>query len=184
MRHGDLRTGIQVIEGLVQNQDGRIHQHGGNDADFLAVAVGEVVDEFPGSEDFTVHERFKALQAGAEEVVRNAVALGHKTKELFRRIEFDKKTAVQIGPGEFFPGFVLVNALAANGYIATGSLNQVLVFLVLFQGVHLFADVLGPLDIGALRGKGLPGNGLSNHHLKVLALVAEKLVREGEHFQV
>ena len=125
MCHGDLRTGIQIIKGFVQNQDGGIHQHGGNDANLLAVAVGEVVDEFAGPKDFAVHERFKALQAGAEDVVRNAVALGHKTKELFRRIELHQKTAVQIGPGEFFPGFVFTDTLATHGYIPAGGLDQI-----------------------------------------------------------
>ena len=55
-------------------------------------------------------------------------------------------------------------------------------FLLLFQGVHLLADELGPLGVGLLRGKGLPGDGLADNHLEVLAAVAEKFVREGEHF--
>ena len=121
----DLGARVQVVERLVQDEDPGTNEHRADDADLLAVAVGEVVEQLPGSQDLPAHQRLEVLQPQLDFGLGNPIHFADEAEVLLRRIEIDQERGIQEGAREALPGIVLVHALSVDGDVSAAGLDQI-----------------------------------------------------------
>ena len=114
-----------IVERLVQDEDPGTDEHRADDADLLAVAVGEVVEKLPGSQDLPAHQRLEVLQPQLDFGLGNPIHLADEAEVLLRRIEIDEERGIQEGARETLPGIVLVYAFTVDGDVSAVGLDQI-----------------------------------------------------------
>ena len=121
----ELRTGVEEVEGLVQDEQARVVDHSGDDAYLLLVAHGVVADELFLANDFVVHEALEGLEAFVHGLFAEAVHLADEVEVFFGGEVVDEEAVVDVGAGELFPGFALANVDAIEGDVAVVGLQEV-----------------------------------------------------------
>ena len=115
--HDNLTGGIEVVEGLVEQQHFGMDEHSANDTYLLAVALAEVMEELASAQDFVVHQGSKGLQTLVDRRLRNAIEATDEGEILLGRIEVDEEATVHKGTGIRFPGFALTPTGSRSRYI-------------------------------------------------------------------
>jgi len=130
--HNNLRTGIKVVEGLVEQENFGMYEHSSDDTYLLAVALAEVVEVFVGAQNLVVHQLAEVLQTQVDGGLGDAVEATDEGEILFGSVEIDEETPIDEAASIVLPRLTLptigrwgcyVDAIAVN--VAFGGLDKV-----------------------------------------------------------
>ena len=112
-----LRSGVEEVEGFVEDDDLRILEQGIDDSDFLLVTGREVPDEFLFFQDFRAQEAFIAPDALVDGAPVQSAHAAVELEVFIGSEVVDQETFVHIGSREGFPFFAAghVGAVHADG---------------------------------------------------------------------
>ena len=120
-----LRRGVEEVEGLVEDDQLRTVEEGGDDAHLLLVTCGEVADELLVAEDLSGSEALELLQALVDGLLRHVGDLAQEGEIFLGGEEVDEEALVDVGTGRGFPRFGLGGVDAVEGDCALVGLEQV-----------------------------------------------------------
>ena len=120
-----LRRGVEEVEGLVEDDQLRTVEEGGDDAHLLLVTGREVADELLVAEDLSGSEALEVLQALVNGFLCHVVDLAQEGEVLLGGEEVDEEALVDVGAGSGFPGFALGGVDVVEGDEALVGLQQV-----------------------------------------------------------
>ena len=120
-----LAAGVEEVEGLIEDEQLGVVEHGGDDAYLLLVAHGEVADVLLLTQHLAVHEALKRLKPSIHLLFFESVHLADEVEVLLGSEVVDEEAVVDEGVGEGFPLLALLHGDALEGDVAAVGLQQV-----------------------------------------------------------
>ena len=126
---GILRTGIEEVEGFVEDEQAGVHEEGRHDAHLLLVAGREVADELLLSQDFSGHEVLILAELLLQLRLAEAADACDELQVFLGREVVDDEGIIDVGTCPVLPflrlGHIDGAALVFDGHAAAVGLDEV-----------------------------------------------------------